>query len=125
LKDSFTPIGESYASLFEKLRHYDMIAPIPPNHVDPRARSFDPSKRCEYHSNAQGHNIESCRDLKREIERMIQENLIVIQDSDAQNIAQNHLPAHDDAHFVGMMPGDVEYENPLGNLLTEVSFPHH
>ncbi|XP_070044621.1 uncharacterized protein [Nicotiana tomentosiformis] len=52
LKDNFTPIGESYASVFEKLKHYDMIAPIPPNHVDPRARSFDPSKRCEYHSNA-------------------------------------------------------------------------
>ncbi|XP_070006996.1 uncharacterized protein [Nicotiana sylvestris] len=120
LKDNFTPIGESYASLFEKLKHYDMIEPIPPNYVDPRARSFDPSKRCEYHSNAQGHNVESCRDLKREIERMIQENLIVIQDSDTQNIAQNPLPTHDDAHFVGMMRGDREYENPLRNLLTEV-----
>ncbi|XP_075105398.1 uncharacterized protein LOC107790032 [Nicotiana tabacum] len=119
LKDNFTPIGESYASLFEKLKHYDMISPIPPNHVDLRARSFDPSKRCEYHSNAQGHNVESCRDFKREIERLIQENLIVIQDSDTQNITQNPLPAHDDAHFVGMMPGDREYENPFGNLLTE------
>ncbi|XP_070047341.1 uncharacterized protein [Nicotiana tomentosiformis] len=86
LKDNFTPIGESYASMFEKLKHYDMIAPIPPNHVDPRARSFDPSKRCEYHSNAQGNNVESCQDLKREIERMIQEKLIVIQDNDTQNI---------------------------------------
>ncbi|XP_075113469.1 uncharacterized protein LOC142182725 [Nicotiana tabacum] len=121
LKDNFTPIGESYESLFEKLKHYDMISPITPNNVDPRARSFDPSKRCEYHSNAQGHNVESCRDLKREIERMIQENLIVIQDSDIQNIAQNPLPAHHDAHFVGMMPGEMEYENPLGNLLTEVN----
>ncbi|XP_070006562.1 uncharacterized protein LOC107769709 [Nicotiana tabacum] len=65
LKDNFTPIGESYASLFGKLKHYGMIALIPPNHVDPRARSFDPSKRCEYHSNAQGHNVESCQDLKR------------------------------------------------------------
>ncbi|XP_075110275.1 uncharacterized protein LOC142181262 [Nicotiana tabacum] len=52
LKDSFTPIGESYASLFEKLKQHDMIAPIPPNQVDRRARSFDSSKRCEYHSNA-------------------------------------------------------------------------
>nr|XP_009593654.1 uncharacterized protein LOC104090291 [Nicotiana tomentosiformis] len=51
LKDNFTPIGESYAIVFEKLKYYDMIAPIPPNHVDPRERSFDPSKRCEYHSN--------------------------------------------------------------------------
>ena len=50
---------------------------------------------------------------------MIQENLIVIQDSDTQNIAQNPLPAHHDAHFVGKMPGDMEFENPLGSLLTE------
>ncbi|XP_075075345.1 uncharacterized protein LOC142162698 [Nicotiana tabacum] len=121
LKYNFTPIGESYASLFDKLKHYDMIAPIPPNHVAPRTRSFDSSKRCEYHSNAQGHNVESYRDLKKEIERMIHENLIVIQDIDTQNIAQNPLPAHDDAHFVGMMRGDTEYENPLGNLLTEVN----
>ncbi|XP_070028595.1 uncharacterized protein [Nicotiana sylvestris] len=31
------------------------------------------------------------------------------------------LLAHDDAHFVGRMHGDKEYENPLGNLLTEVN----
>nr|XP_018629760.1 uncharacterized protein LOC108946891 [Nicotiana tomentosiformis] len=78
LKDNFTPIGESYASMFEKLKHYDMIAHIPPNHVDPHARSFNPSKKCEYHTNAQGHNVESCRNLKREIKRMIQEKLIDI-----------------------------------------------
>ena len=96
MKDNFTPIGESYESLFEKLKNHDMIAPIPPNRVDPRARSFDPSKRCEYHSNAQGHNVESCRDLKREIERMIQEGRIVINNS------------------------DMEHSNPLENLPMEV-----
>ncbi|XP_075084516.1 uncharacterized protein LOC142167913 [Nicotiana tabacum] len=97
LKDNFTPIGESYASMFQKLKHYDMIAPIPPNHVDPRARSFDHSKRCEYHSNAHGHNVESCRDLKREIVRIIQEKLIVIQDNDTRilrRILYMHMMMH-------------------------------
>ncbi|XP_070056848.1 uncharacterized protein [Nicotiana tomentosiformis] len=75
-------------------------------------------------SYASGHNVESCRDLKREIERMIQEKLIVIQDNDTQNIMQNPLYAHDDAHFVGMMCGDMEYENPLGNLPTEIGEDH-
>ncbi|XP_070006072.1 uncharacterized protein [Nicotiana sylvestris] len=124
LKANFIPIGDSSASLFEKLKHYDMIAPIPPNHVDPHARSFDPSKRFEYHSNAQGHDIESCQDLKREIERMIQKKLIVIQDSNTQNITQNPLPVHYDAHFMGMIPSDMEYENPLGNLPTEIREDH-
>ncbi|XP_070020801.1 uncharacterized protein [Nicotiana sylvestris] len=54
-----------------------------------------------------GHNVESCRDLKREIERMIQEGIIVVQDNDTQNITQNPLPTHDDAHF--------------GDMLTEVN----
>nr|XP_016437815.1 PREDICTED: uncharacterized protein LOC107763830 [Nicotiana tabacum] len=116
LKDSFTPIGESYASLFEKLKQHGMIAPIPPNQVDRRARSFDSSKWCEYHSNALRHNVENCRDLKREIERTIRENLI--QDSGTQNITLH--PLHEEAHLVGMMPGDIRYENPRGNLLIEV-----
>ncbi|XP_070016786.1 ATP-dependent rRNA helicase RRP3-like [Nicotiana sylvestris] len=67
------------------------------------------------------HAFEDCRALKREIERMIQEGIIVVQDSDTQNIAQNPLPVHHDAHFVGIMRGDIEYKNPLGNLLTEVN----
>ncbi|XP_070010912.1 uncharacterized protein [Nicotiana sylvestris] len=56
----------------------------PPNNV----RSYVPPP---------GHSIEDCRSLKREIERMIQEGVIVINDSDR------------------------EHTNPLGNLRTEVS----
>ncbi|XP_075096389.1 uncharacterized protein LOC107763668 [Nicotiana tabacum] len=47
---------------------------------------------------------------------MIQENFI--QDSGTQNITLH--PLHEEAHLVGMMPGDMGYENTLGNLLTEV-----
>jgi len=117
---ALTPIGVSYASLFERLRHAGLIEPFPSYTPDPRARSFDPAARCAYHSNVRGHSIESCRNLKREIERMIQENLIVIQDSDTQNIAQNPLPTRHDEHFVGKLPDDREHSNPIGNLLTEV-----
>jgi len=74
-----------------------------------------------YHSNVEGHNIKDCHALKREIERMIQKGIIMVQDSDTQNIVQNLLRAHNDAHFVGKMRGNREYENPLGNLLTEVN----
>ncbi|XP_070049963.1 uncharacterized protein [Nicotiana tomentosiformis] len=37
---------------------------------------------------------------------------------------QNLLHAHDDAHFVVMMYGDMEYENPLRNLPTEIGEGH-
>nr|XP_033511828.1 uncharacterized protein LOC117276608 [Nicotiana tomentosiformis] len=39
----------------------------------------------------------------------------------ARKMAKNPLPAHDDAHFVGMMRGDREYEYPRGNLLNKVN----
>ncbi|KAM3377038.1 hypothetical protein P3S68_009451 [Capsicum galapagoense] len=58
LRDSFTPIGESYTSLFQKLRQKDMITPL------------------------LSHSTEDCRALKREIERMIQDKLIMVQDVD-------------------------------------------
>jgi len=93
---ALTPIGVSYASLFERLRHAGLIEPLPAYTPDPRARNFDPAARCAYHSNVRGHSIGDCRSLKKEIERMIQEGAIVINDSDR------------------------EYANPLENLLTEV-----
>nr|XP_009766985.1 PREDICTED: uncharacterized protein LOC104218236 [Nicotiana sylvestris] len=37
-----------------------------------------------------------------------------------EQVACNSLSAYDDAHFVGMMRGDMENENPLGNLPTEI-----
>ncbi|XP_070029913.1 uncharacterized protein [Nicotiana sylvestris] len=96
-RNSFTPIGESYTSLFEKLKHFGLIEPVLGYTSDPYAKGFDPTIRCMHHSNVQGHIIEDCRALKREIERLIQEGVIVIKDSDG------------------------EHANPLGNLLTEVN----
>ena len=97
-----------------------MIAPIPPNHVDPRARSFDPSKRCEYHSNAQGHNVEDCRALKREIERMIQEGIIVVQGSNTPTVTRNPLQVHDNTQIVGVVGNDKGLvkgvKEPLGEI---------
>ncbi|PHT44179.1 hypothetical protein CQW23_18204 [Capsicum baccatum] len=72
-KDNFTPIGESYASLFQRLRQQGMITPLLGYTPDPHSRSFDPNVRCAYHSDVQGHSIEDCRTLKREIENMIQD----------------------------------------------------
>ncbi|XP_059311487.1 uncharacterized protein LOC132063073 [Lycium ferocissimum] len=108
-RDNFTPIGESYASLFEKLKHLNMIGTIPQNYADPRAKGFNPTARCAYHSDAPGHSTEDCRTLKREVEKMIQAKMIVIQDSDTPNITENPLPAHNDTHFVGMICDDKEY----------------
>ncbi|KAM3382992.1 hypothetical protein P3S68_008567 [Capsicum galapagoense] len=81
-RDSFTPIRESYASLFQRLVQKGMITPLLGHTLNRRSRNFDPNTRCAYHSEAQGHSIEDCRDLKREIEKMIHDGSIMVQNID-------------------------------------------
>ncbi|KAM3326950.1 hypothetical protein P3S67_002076 [Capsicum chacoense] len=83
-RDSFTPISESYASLFQRLLQWGMTTLLLGYTPDPHSRSFDPNVRCAYHSDFQGHNIEDCRALKREIEKMIQDKLIMVQTIDSE-----------------------------------------
>ncbi|KAH0722166.1 hypothetical protein KY285_004787 [Solanum tuberosum] len=64
-RNNFTPIGESYTSLFNKLKHLKIIEPILQNYVDPHAKGFNPTARCAYHSDAPGHSIEDCRNFKK------------------------------------------------------------
>ncbi|KAM3343759.1 hypothetical protein P3S68_025849 [Capsicum galapagoense] len=56
---------------------------------DPHLRNFDPSVRCAYHSDVQGHSIEGCQALKREIEKMIQDRSIMVQNIDSEE-SSNH-----------------------------------
>ncbi|KAM3342219.1 hypothetical protein P3S68_027185 [Capsicum galapagoense] len=51
---------------------------------DPYSRSFDPKVRYAYHSDVQGHSIKDCRALKREIKKMIQDKLIMVQNIDSE-----------------------------------------
>ncbi|PHT90330.1 hypothetical protein T459_05443 [Capsicum annuum] len=83
-RDRFTPIGESYASLFQRLVQRDIITPLLGYTPDPHSRNFDPNVQCAYHSNVQGHSIEDCRALKREIEKIIQDKSIMVQNIDSE-----------------------------------------
>ncbi|KAM3338046.1 hypothetical protein P3S68_032372 [Capsicum galapagoense] len=96
LRDTFTPIGESYASLFKKLVQPDMITLLLGYTLDPHSRSFDPSVRCAYHSDVQHHSIKDYRALKREIEKMIQDKSIMVQNIDSEKSSD-----HDDIQTSG------------------------
>ncbi|KAM3305003.1 hypothetical protein P3S67_011869 [Capsicum chacoense] len=95
-KDNFTPIGESYASLFQRLVQQGMITPLLGYTPDPHSRSFDLNVRCIYHSDVQGNSIENCRALKREIEKMIQDKSIMV-----QNINSEESSSHADMQTSG------------------------
>jgi len=51
-KKTFTPLGESYASLFQRLRKLDMLKSIQIKMPNPLPKKFDFSQRCAYCSNA-------------------------------------------------------------------------
>ncbi|KAM3327188.1 hypothetical protein P3S67_002314 [Capsicum chacoense] len=55
-----------------------MITPLLGYTPDPQSRNFDPNVQYVYHSDVQGHSIEDCCALKRDIERMIQDKLIIV-----------------------------------------------
>ncbi|KAM3281930.1 hypothetical protein P3S67_027577 [Capsicum chacoense] len=61
-----------------------MITSLLGHTLNPLSRNFDPNARCAYHSDAQGYSIEDCRDLKKEIENMIQDRSIMVQNTDSE-----------------------------------------
>ncbi|XP_019242213.1 PREDICTED: uncharacterized protein LOC109222301 [Nicotiana attenuata] len=110
-KKKFTPIGESYTSLFRKLMQLKLIEPIVPYYVNPNSKGFDSNARCEYRSNTQGHSTENCWTLKKAIENLIEAKaIVVVNNEDTPNITNNPLPAHDNTHFIGMICDDRDYK---------------
>nr|XP_009790681.1 PREDICTED: uncharacterized protein LOC104238101 [Nicotiana sylvestris] len=111
LAEKFTPLAESYSSLFQKLKQMDVIRPIAPHHMHPDSHRFQANSRYEYHSGAPGHRTNDCWTLQRAIEILISEKLIVVMNGeDPHNVTNNPLPAHNDVHFVGMIGRDQEYK---------------
>ncbi|KAM3325249.1 hypothetical protein P3S67_000374 [Capsicum chacoense] len=88
-----------------------MITPLFGYTPDPRLRIFDTNVRCAYHSYVQGHSIEDCRVLKREIERMIQEKLIMVQNIGTSTVPQNSSPAYGTTQCVGSNELNIRTQN--------------
>ncbi|XP_070014013.1 uncharacterized protein [Nicotiana sylvestris] len=109
--ERFTPLAELYSSLFQKLKQMGVIGPITPHHMHPDSHRFQANARCEYHSGAPGYSTDGCWTMKKAIERLITEKLIVVTNvEDPPNVTNNPLPAHNDVHFVGMIGRDQEYK---------------
>ncbi|XP_070035327.1 uncharacterized protein [Nicotiana tomentosiformis] len=64
-KETFTPLGESYTSLFQRLRQLDVLRLNEPKTPNPPPKNLDYSLRYAYCSDAPGHDTEKCWHLKR------------------------------------------------------------
>ncbi|XP_070017029.1 uncharacterized protein [Nicotiana sylvestris] len=116
-KTNFTPIGESYSSLFPKLVQMDLLQPVPPNRQNPESPSYQPGARCAYHSGVEGHDTESCWTLKRVVENLIEQKRIVLKDEDIPNVTNNPLPAHNNGPVIGMICEDKEFDPTLKAII--------
>ncbi|KAH0669887.1 hypothetical protein KY285_025781 [Solanum tuberosum] len=83
---------------------------------DPHSKGFNPVARCAYHLDSLGHSTEDCRTLKSEVEKMIQEKMIVVQYDNLPNVTLNPLPAPNDVHFIEIM-GDDNSLNSKGKII--------
>ncbi|XP_070022718.1 uncharacterized protein [Nicotiana sylvestris] len=111
-KKTFTPLGESYTSLFHKLRQLGMLNLIEPKLPNPPPRNLDHSVSCEYCSGAPGHDTERCWHLKTSIQELIDTNRIKVQALEAPNINQNLLPAHYKTHMIELIHKGGEPKKP-------------
>ncbi|XP_070056046.1 uncharacterized protein [Nicotiana tomentosiformis] len=116
-KETFTPLGESYTNLFQRLRQLDVLRPIEPKVPNPPPRNLDYSLRCAYCSDAPGHDTEKCWHLKRAIQELIDTNKIVFQSPEAPNINQNPLPAHAETHMIEIVHKDGEPKNSSKSVM--------
>ena len=120
-KKKFTPLRESYSSLFQKLRKIGAIECIPPHRLNPNAPGFQANERCEYHSGAPGHNTDNCWTLKGAIEKLIEHGVVVVtDDQNTPNVTNNPLPAEN--NLVGMVCDDQEYRllSKMGKLFKKI-----
>ncbi|XP_075103481.1 uncharacterized protein LOC142178056 [Nicotiana tabacum] len=116
-KTNFTPIGESYSSLFPKLVQMGLLQPVPPNRQNPESPSYQPGARCTYHSRVEGHDTESCWTLIRVVENIIEQKRIVLKYEDIPNVTNNPLPAHNNGPVIGMICEDKEFDPALKAII--------
>ncbi|XP_019242341.1 PREDICTED: uncharacterized protein LOC109222434 [Nicotiana attenuata] len=114
---NFTPIGESYSSLFPKLVQMGLLQPVPQTMQNPASPAYRAGTRCAYHSGAEGHDTDDCWTLKRAVENLIEQKRIVLKDEDVPNVTNNPLLAHNNGPIIGMICEDREFEPALKAII--------
>ncbi|XP_070005693.1 uncharacterized protein [Nicotiana sylvestris] len=116
-RTNFTPIGESYSSLFPKLVQMGLLQPVPQTRKTLESPSYRHGARCAYHSGVEGYDTENCWTLKKEIENLIEQKRVVLKDEEIPNVTNNPLPAHNNRLVIGMICEDKEFDPALKAII--------
>ncbi|XP_019265868.1 PREDICTED: uncharacterized protein LOC109243399 [Nicotiana attenuata] len=119
-RTNFTPIGESYSSLFPKHVQMGLLQPVPQTRQNPESPSYRAGTRCAYHSGAEGHDTKDCWTLKRAVENLIEQKRIVLKDEVIHNMTNNPVPAHNNGPVIGMNCEDKEFDPALRAIIAIV-----
>lgn len=117
-RTNFTPIGESYSSLFPKLVQMGLLQPVPQTRQNLESPSYRHSARCAHHSGVEGHDTEDCWTLKRAIENLIEQKREVLKDEEIPNLTNNPLSAHNNGPFIGLICEDKEFDPALKSIIS-------
>ncbi|XP_070028928.1 uncharacterized protein [Nicotiana sylvestris] len=116
-KRTFTPLVESYTTLFHRLKQLGMLTPVEPKMPNLPPRKLDHSVSCEYCSGMPGHDTKKCLRLKNAVQELIDNRRIEVQAPEAPNINQNPLPAHYEANMIELLYKGAEPKKPLQTVM--------
>ncbi|XP_070025064.1 uncharacterized protein [Nicotiana sylvestris] len=116
-KKTFTPLGESYTSLFHRLRQLDMLRPIQSKLPNPPPKNLNYTVRCEYCSSTLGHDTEKCWHLKSAIQELIDTNRVEVQAPEAPNINRNPMLAHQEENMIEIVHEEGEPKKPSQTVM--------
>jgi hypothetical protein len=92
-KKVFDSIPIPYSQLFPHLVSNGMVVPIaslPRN--PPFPAWYNAKAKCEYHAGAKGHTIENCRTFKQEVQKLVDQKLLIFKEDGANDVTpQNGL----------------------------------
>ena len=102
-----------YALLLKRLKDLGlvrprMLAPLRPNQ---RPANYDENAKCEFHSDAPGHNMENCKAFKNIVQDLVDSKAINFAPS--PNVNANPMPAHGQA-MVSAIAEDSDHACAMG-----------
>ncbi|KAL5162536.1 hypothetical protein HKD37_07G019639 [Glycine soja] len=112
----------AYSELWPSLLENHLVVAIPGRVFQPPyPKWYDPGAKCEYHSGAPGHNIDSCRPFKYKVQHLISVGWLSFQE-EGPNVKTNPLASHGKASVSAIQEGGPSRARRLGEVATSRRF---
>ncbi|KAL5162547.1 hypothetical protein HKD37_07G019647 [Glycine soja] len=121
-KDNFSPIPMAYSELWLSLLENHLVVAIHGRVFQrPYPRWYDPGAKCEYHSGAPRHNIDSCLPFRYKVQHLISAGWLSFQE-EGPNVKTNLLASHGGASVNAVEEDGPSRAKRLGEVATSRRF---